>query len=190
MRALTTSVVGGESAGLGLQRKLSGMWLADQHRSLLSSLPDPGKARLRSCSGDAAMAWLNAAPSKALGAMSPSSEFRLAARFLLGLPLSSHRSHCLYCDTVADVWGVHQSDCTYSGHNTLRHSAIVNVIRSVAAVSATQPRAEAPFPGCTGRDGGQLRGDILLKVVEREVMIDVAVTKPLQERYCEAGSSS
>jgi len=106
-------------------------------RSLLQNETLPGRARVRSCGGPGAGAWLSAIPADA-GLSFNDEEFATAARFRLGQHLCLGGQQCgnAYardgpghragdrCQGRLDAQGLHAATCQVGGRRTRTHNAL------------------------------------------------------------------
>lgn len=99
--------------------------------------PLPGRARLRSCSGPSAAAWMVAAPATPALRMS-NDEFLCALRRRLGLGVAADASACEGCGRPVDVHGHHRAACTSTGPIHGRHRALVAAWRQVLLSAGAQ----------------------------------------------------
>ena len=121
----------------GWQGRASRVLEKAEHESLLVALagttrqgPLPGRARLRSCSGPHAGAWLATIPSTdALRLSNP--EFLCALRRRLGLATGGAREHCEGCGRAIDPHGHHRTACGRTGRHCARHKCVVAAWRQV-----------------------------------------------------------
>ncbi|KAJ9452502.1 hypothetical protein DIPPA_26374 [Diplonema papillatum] len=135
------------------------------------------RARIQSCSGQHASAWLygNAEADPRLW-LSPA-ELAVAIRLRLGLPIAPMPSICRLCGTgSADVDGVHARSCFSGGRRTRMHNALRDVIADFARRGLLAPAVERPVFSNTERK----RPDISYVRDGTTVVLDVAVTFPLQ----------
>ncbi|KAJ9441283.1 hypothetical protein DIPPA_35774 [Diplonema papillatum] len=103
------------------------------------------RARIQSCSGQHASAWLygNAEADPRLW-LSPA-ELAVAIRLRLGLPIAPMPSICRLCGTgSADVDGVHARSCFSGGRRTRMHNALRDVIADFARRGCWPRRSSAP----------------------------------------------
>ncbi|KAJ9441726.1 hypothetical protein DIPPA_20130 [Diplonema papillatum] len=135
------------------------------------------RARIQSCSGQHASAWLygNAEADPRLW-LSPA-ELAVAIRLRLGLPIAPMPSICRLCGTGStDVDGVHARSCFSGGRRTRMHNALRDVIADFARRGLLAPAVERPVFSNTERK----RPDISYVRDGTTVVLDVAVTFPLQ----------
>ncbi|KAJ9459779.1 hypothetical protein DIPPA_28588, partial [Diplonema papillatum] len=110
------------------------------------------RARIQSCSGQHASAWLygNAEADPRLW-LSPA-ELAVAIRLRLGLPIAPTPSICRLCGTgSADVDGVHARSCFSGGRRTRMHNALRDVIADFARRGLLAPAVERPVFSNTER---------------------------------------
>ena len=164
------------------QREISFKIDSRIHDELLSSTSDlRDKARLNSLSLDKAGAWLTVIPSKTLGLHLAPKEFRVSARYRLGLPVFSTKGPCVACkkqesDQLAD----HAIACGMEGERIGRHNRLRDLLFQVSSQAALSPVREerALLPGRDSRPA-----DVLLPSWFQglDTALDVTVVSPLQQ---------
>ena len=102
-------------------------------------------ARLASLSLPYAGAWLDAAPVAALGLYMQPSEFTMAARYRLGIPVYDQAGPCPACHRPSDRLGDHSLCCGHQGERISRHNRLRDALHDVAASSALGPVKEGRF---------------------------------------------
>ena len=137
-------------------------------------------ARMASLSLPQAGAWLNCPPPPALGLHLRRSEFVIAARFRLGMPIYDKSGSCPACGEESDTMGDHGMVCGTGGERIARHNALRDAIHDTAAAAGLAPQKEgrALLPGTNRRPA-----DIFIPrwAGGRDAALDVMVTHPLKE---------
>ena len=136
-------------------------------------------ARLASVSLPHSGAWLNAIPSPALGLHLRSSEYTVALKLRLGIPVYTSAGPCPACRAPSDKLGDHALCCANEGERIARHNALRDALYSTAAAASLGPTKEVRFllPGSDRRPA-----DVFLPYWSggRDTAWDVTVTHPLQ----------
>ena len=133
----------------------------------------------REGSGD----WLTALPSKALGLHLRMSEFILAVRYRLGLPIFLQEGNCPMnrCQGFGDKYGDHAISCAINGERIAKHNHVRDAIFAAASQAALGPRKEPAglLPGSDDRPA-----DVLLPFWAngKDAALDVSVVNPLQQQ--------
>ena len=139
------------------------------------------KARLNCVSREGAGDWLTALPSKALGLHLRRSEFILAVRYRLGLPIFLQAGDCPMprCRGFSDTFGDHAISCAIGGERIAKHNHVRDAVFAAAAQAALGPRKEPGglLPGTDDRPA-----DVLLPYWSqgRDTALDITVVNPLQ----------
>ena len=164
------------------QRQVSHQVDLFMQTAVLSSFEEPReKARLGSVALPHSGDWLNAVPSKALNLHMRPLEFRIAAKYRLGLPIYSSEGNCPAgnCDRTSDVMGDHAIGCAYLGERIFRHNLLRDAIFHSAQSACLNPSREIRglLPGTDARPA-----DIFLPSWDRgrDTALDVTVISPLQ----------
>ena len=98
------------------QRTFYDATLKNMQTQLLDEATAADRARLRSCAGKYAGAWLNCIPSIALFRMSPV-DFRICLRLRLGMEQLSIRTDVkCRCGVRPDAFGLHYLTCSAGKH--------------------------------------------------------------------------
>ena len=114
-------------------------------KSLYNGAADPRERARLGCvllshSGD----WLNAIPSKAMNIHMRPSEFRVAAKYRLGIPVFPASESCPIqdCTQENDIMGDHAIGCGHSGERTSRHNRLRDTIFKAATSACLAPGQE------------------------------------------------
>ena len=166
------------------QRYYAQPLLKNLQADLLQSAGAEDRARLRSCAGPKASAWLNCIPKLALFKLAPT-DFRISLRLRLGLPQLCIRTDVkCRCGTTPDPLGVHYLTCSTGNHLQTRHDLIVTSLHEMVKASgkhSSKDGLEDVLPGFSNSKGNRLVLDQLITdwTTDREdVGIDVAVCHP------------
>jgi hypothetical protein len=152
------------------QRRLHNMFDEDETRE---------KARLASLalahSGD----WLSCAPIKSLGLHLRPSEFVMALKYRLGVPIYASQGPCPACLRLSDRHGDHALCCGTGGERISRHNSLRDAFFDVAVSAGLSPTKEGRFllPGVDRRPA-----DVLLPHWEAglDAALDITVVTSLQ----------
>ena len=87
-------------------------------------------------------AWLNCPPLPALGLHLRGSEFVIAAKFRLGMPVYNSEGSCPACGEDSDVMGDRGMACGTGGERIARHNALRDALHDTAAAAGLAPRKE------------------------------------------------
>ena len=124
-------------------------------------------------------AWLNVVPSPALGLHLRASEYTVALKLRLGMPVYTSTGPCPACRAPSDKLGDHALCCANEGERIARHNALRDALYSIAAAASLGPAKEVRFllPGSDRRPA-----DVFLPYWTggRDTAWDVTVTHPLQ----------
>ena len=111
---------------------------------LVQASSDHDAARLRSCQGRGAGAWLQAIPSTENYRLK-SPEFKIASYLRLGVPLPF--SDCVRncdCGVILDVFGYHLLTCKFGGGPVWQHNSLVSTwskcLSELQIPNQTEPR--------------------------------------------------
>ena len=176
----------GEACAMS-QRALSG--LVDKEAALRlhnGAVLERDKARLNCVARDGSGDWLTALPSKALGLHLRKSEFILAARYRLGLPIFLQEGNCpmTNCQGFGDKYGDHSISCAINGERIAKHNHVRDAIFAAAAQAALGPRKEPAglLPGSDDRPA-----DVLLPfwVNGKDAALDISIVNPMQQALVE-----
>jgi len=152
------------------------MMESTQHHNMLRRANRTTNARLLSCAGPLAGAWLTA-PLKGLASKFTDEEFEMAVRLRVGLPPSDHLPAACRCGRRRafhnDPW--HGLSCHLLKRREInwRHNDVVHIVaattRSLGAFAHIEP---------SRIDNARIRPDLLLRIGRRRIMVDVAVVHP------------
>ena len=168
----------------GLTQKMLGIKIdKHNHAKLKDEVIQEGNpremARLASLSLPYSGAWLDAAPVAALGLYLQPSEFTMAARYRLGIPVYDQAGPCPACHRPSDRLGDHSLCCGHQGERISRHNRLRDALHDVAASAALGPVKEGRFllPGSDRRPA-----DVFIPgwAAGRDAALDVTVVNPLQ----------
>jgi hypothetical protein len=162
------------------QREWSSMIELQRHTTALAVAAPLERARIMSCSGKHASAFLALplCPNMPGTTLQPltSDEFTALVRFRLGLPLAPEPTACVFCHCAAesDVYGLHSAACLGGGYRTLAHHTLRNHIFRLASSALGSPLLEVtPFPSAPSD-----RVDVLIRS-EPITAVDVSIVSPL-----------
>ena len=100
-------------------------------------------ARLLSLSVRHAGAWLSAPPIPALGLHMAPNEFRISAKYRLGVPVYDAKRKCPFCKAgVLDIYGDHAIACQGRGDSIARQDPIRDKIVSACSSANLSPVVE------------------------------------------------
>ena len=137
-------------------------------------------ARILSCCMRHSGGFLQVLPNPSLGLFLPKIEFETLCRFRLGQPIFNRPSPCIRCNKLADVYGIHSSQCAKGGLIIRRHDAIrdelAKVCREAHCTVIVEQRGLFD-------DTDERPGDLRVKndQINMDVLIDVSVTSPLSD---------
>ena len=100
------------------------------------------KARLLAVTLDHTGDWLNTPPLKALGLHLRSSEFVLASKYRLGMPVFDSAGPCPACLHHSDVYGDHAMCCRSGGERNTRHNNLRDALFDTAMAAGLGPVKE------------------------------------------------
>ena len=165
------------------QRALSGLIDKEAALRLLNgAVTERDKARLNCVARDGSGDWVTAPPSKALGLHLRKSEFFLAARYRLGLPIFQREGNCpmTNCQGFGDKYGDHSISCAINGERIAKHNHVRDAIFAAAAQAALGPRKEPAglLPGSDDRPA-----DVLLPFWAngKDAALDISIVNPMQQ---------
>ena len=168
----------------GLTQKMLGS-MVDQHNFaiLKEELEQEGNlrevTRLASLGLPYAGAWLDAAPIASLGLYLQPSEFTMATKYRLGIPVYDRGGPCPACHKQSDKLGDHSLCCGHQGERISRHNRLRDTLHDIAASAALGPLKESRFllPGSDRRPA-----DVFLPswAAGQDAALDVTVVNPLQ----------
>ena len=165
------------------QKALSGLIEKEASLRLFNAATsERDKARLNCVSREGSGDWLTALPSKALGLHLRMSEFILAVRYRLGLPIFLQEGNCPMnrCRGFGDKYGDHAISCAINGERIAKHNHVRDAIFAAASQAALGPRKEPAglLPGSDDRPA-----DVLLPFWAngKDAALDISVVNPLQQ---------
>ena len=175
------------------QAALSRARVSSVRDRLLAALPEAEAARVRSCGGPGAGAWLVCPASEVAETELFDGPFSFGARWRFGLDTSEVGSRCQIgcqrrggqpCGAAVDSRGDHAAICKCGGYKTIRHSRIVATLRRIlresgAAVSPT----EVPVHGWRRADGTGARLDVAYWADGSRHYVDVTIRHPRAQKY-------
>eukprot|EP00973_Karenia_brevis_P025932 3578193-Karenia_brevis.AAC.1 len=109
-------------------------------------MPELDAARLRSCGGTGAGAFLLSPASPDAGTELLDGALAFALRWRLGSATVARGTHCqischarrgAVCGATLDSFGDHAAVCKYGGYKTIRHSRLVRVLRAILLESGS-----------------------------------------------------
>ena len=179
---LSTPLTRGEACSMR-QKALSGLIEKEASLRLFNAATsERDKARLNCVSREGSGDWLTALPSKALGLHLRMSEFILAVRYRLGLPIFLQEGNCPMnrCRGFGDKYGDHAISCAINGERIAKHNHVRDAIFAAASQAALGPRKEPAglLPGSDDRPA-----DVLLPFWAngKDAALDISVVNPLQQ---------
>ena len=119
------------------------LFTPESHIALMEKIKNTGEreiARMASLSLLQAGAWLNCPPLPALGLHLRGSEFVIAARFRLGMPIYDKSGSCPACGEESDLLGDLGMVCGTGGERIARHNALRDAIHDTAAAAGLAPQ--------------------------------------------------
>ena len=165
------------------QRQMSVRVDLHQQRRLMEMVgegEEREQARLLAVALDHTGDWLNTPPLKALGLHLRSSEFILATKYRLGMPVFDSAGPCPACLHQSDVFGDHAMCCRSGGERISRHNNLRDALFDTAVAAGLGPVKEGRFllPGNDRRPA-----DVLIRnwVGGKDAALDVTVVTPLQD---------
>ena len=133
--------------------------------------------------------WLNCPPLVSLGLRIPATEFILAVKYRLGMPVFGSEGPCPACNRPSDKFGDHALNCGYSGERISRHNLLRDAIFDIASSAALSPVKEGRFllPGADRRPA-----DIFIRgwAGGQDAALDVTVINPLQDLTRQGAAAS
>ena len=190
-----------EFAELSEKQQVQRILSNEQHKATSDRLKAKGDTRtnnlMLACAMPHASDWLHAPPIPALGLNIPSSAFRTAMKFRLGLPLydgpfpcpATSRDHEPCGDTM-DVYGDHALCCHNGTSRVFRH----NNVRDILGHSARSAGLSSVVIEQKNQIAGSKKkpGDITVQQYHRgfhSSAFDVTVAHPLQKKYIDIAMS-
>ena len=146
------------------------------------------KARLLACSMPHANAWIRALPSQQN--KFSCLEWSICMKRWLGMPIFNQDHLCSACHMHSmDVFGNHASVCPTKGDRIRRHNVLRDIIYDFCSIASWGPKKETPhiFPSSSERPA-----DIFVPnySLGKDLVLDVAVTCPLQHKYYHSAAQS
>ena len=169
---------------LKAQRSLSRILARAARTKLLEGADDASQARIRSCGGRGAGAFLVVHPAASDRTGVSDGAWQFAVRGRLGLPTCVAGSRCKVwnkrrqrpCGEGLDAAGDHVVACRCGGHKTFRHSRLVCLLRSILRESgASVEPTEVPVRAWHDVDGADGRLDVAATIRGQRVFYDVTV---------------
>jgi hypothetical protein len=176
-----------------LQARLSRAVGTIARQTLLREVPE-SRVRLRSCGGPGAGAFLLGSASEGSGTELLDGVLQYSLAWRLGLPTTSPgqtcsigclRRHGEPCGRPLDALGEHAVVCKYGGYKTIRHSLLVQQLRSILRESyaIVSPR-EVEVAAWRRADGHTARMDVAFLAEGQRSFVDVTVRHPGVAKYC------
>lgn len=185
------------------QRKLTDLIIRKADRSLLdlarsSDQPELNLARILSCKGKDAGAWLNAIPKLPIFTLEPA-DARIAFRFYLGMtqPCVTPGTTCACVrGPTVDPRGYHYLCCGAGGHILSRHNHLQSIGDQMAKTTGRFSTTHGllgvlPWPDWQNPDGDALKPDQKIHDFHedgRSVLLDYTVCHPCAASYVSAAS--
>ena len=146
------------------------------------------KARLLACSMPHANAWIRALPSQQN--KFSCLEWSICMKRWLGMPIFNQDHLCSACHMHSmDVFGHHAAVCPTKGDRIRRHNVLRDIIYDFCSIASWGPKKETPhiFPSSSERPA-----DIFVPnySLGKDLVLDVAVTCPLQHKYYHSAAQS
>ena len=170
------------------QRVFARKVMASTYSRLLNRLDEPGRARLRSCSGVGAGAFLLCVPSDTVGTELLDAAFLHGVRWRLGLQTCATNLFCARCYSSnlrkccgkpLDYLGDHLLCCNVGGYKTYLHSRVVAVVRGILRDSgASVPDREVEVLPWGKGPGQAARLEVEYTVAGARRHVDVVVKHP------------
>ena len=163
-----------------------------QFRKLFNNSTPIDRARLLSISPPHTSAWLSVTPSPSMGLHLEPSEFQVAIKWSLGIPVAQGQS-CTQCTAALDAYGHHALCCKLGGDVVSRHNKLRDIFNDFCHSACLAPQLEM---------GGWSRehtrpADVLVPnwVLDKSAAFDLSVTSTLnahvfQEASVTAGSAA
>ncbi|CAE8603708.1 unnamed protein product, partial [Polarella glacialis] len=175
------------------QHSLSKCVAAAVRNDLLSRVAAPDAARIRSCGGTGAGAFLFAPASEAAGTELLDGVLQFSLRWRLGAASSTAGLRCQIgcharngepCGALVDRLGDHVAVCKYGGYKTIRRSRLVRLLRTILRESgASVSGREVEVPAWQRPDGARARLDIAFVVDGARTFVDLTVRHPRALKY-------
>eukprot|EP00731_Ephydatia_muelleri_P019516 Em0012g341a len=144
------------------------------------------RARLLSISSPHASAWLSVTPSRSMGLHLEPSEFQVAIKWWLGIPVAQGQS-CSQCNAALDAYGHHALCCKLGGDVVSRHNRLRDIFNDFCHSACLAPQLEM---GGWSRDRIRPANVLVPKwVLGKPAAFDLSVTI-FQEACVTAGSAA
>ena len=99
-----------------------------QFKTLFDNSTPIDRAHLLSISSPHASAWLSVTPSPSMGLHLEPSEFQVAIKWWLGIPVAQGQS-CSQCKAALDAYGHHALSCKLGGDVVSRHNRLRDIFQ-------------------------------------------------------------
>eukprot|EP00731_Ephydatia_muelleri_P011679 Em0006g573a len=163
-----------------------------QFKKLFDNSIPIDRAHLLSISSHHASAWLSVTPSLSMGLHLEPSEFQVAIKWWLGIPVAQGQS-CSQCNAALDAYGHHALCCKLGGNVVSRHNRLRDIFNDFCHSACLAPQLEM---GGWSRNRTRL-ADVLVPnwVLGKPAAFDLSVTSTLnaqifQEACVTAGSAA
>ena len=149
--------------------------------TLLSSSDALHRARLLACTMPHANAWIRALPCHQKKFLCL--EWTISMKRWLGCPLFNSDHLCVACnEQIMDVFGHHATVCAVKGDRIKRHNQIRDILFDFCSCAAWGPSKEKPN---LFSYSSEKPADVFVPnyTCGKDLVLDVAVTCPLQHKY-------
>ena len=163
-----------------------------QFAAVVGQLAPPEAARLRSCGGVGAGAFLVSPASEAAETELLDGVFSFALRWRLGSLVRAEGARCQIgrqgrggvCGAIVDCMLDHVALCKYGGFKTIRHSLLVQVLRAILRESgAAVANKEVEVSGWRRADGTKARLGVSFLADGIRSYVDVTIRHPRAAKY-------
>eukprot|EP00731_Ephydatia_muelleri_P019517 Em0012g342a len=173
-------------AVLQVDKAFSIMFLLRNLEKLFDNSTPIDRARLLSISSPHASAWLSVTPSRSMGLHLEPSEFQVAIKWWLGIPVAQGQS-CSQCNAALDAYGHHALCCKLGGDVVSRHNRLRDIFNDFCHSACLAPQLEM---GGWSRDRIRPANVLVPKwVLGKPAAFDLSVTI-FQEACVTAGSAA